>query len=405
MKEFFEQAWVRRIACAAAVSLFILVVYLGMRPSRDRLSDFTGYYTASTIVAHRTSIPDMYHDELFKQEVQQLGLRDTGMVMYVNPPPASLVMFPLVWLEPEQAKIVWNSLSVCIVLLICFLHSRWAGISDRFWHRLIFFGLLTCTLPFLRNLQRGQVYVLMLLFVLMLWRGITARRDALTGIPLGVLLLLKYFGWVFIVFLLVERRWKAAAYAVLAFAMGSAATLIVVGGETYAAHFRRLFSSFASYDAATTGLPNVAAFFGRFFVYHPEWNPAVLVNAPALATVLTLTSLLVMLMMTLRNREWREPPDRRFFAILVLAVLFTPLAAEHHFILLVPPVFFLLEQYLFSKEIHFMGLAGFGILVYAVLGWYAAGGAPAIAFVRLVGSIVTWVLLVRQGAGREPAQA
>jgi len=398
MNEISKKGWIRKIAVAGAFCLFVLVIYLGMRSTPGRLSDFTGYYTASSILAHRTSIPDMYRDELFTDQVRKLGLRDTGMVMYVNPPPVSLIMVPLVGLDPEKAKLVWNSLSVCIALLIYLLYTRWSGISDIFWHKLLLFGLLVCTLPFLRNLQRGQVYILMLLFVLMLWRGILTRNDLLTGISLALLLLLKYFGWMFIIFLAIERRWRAVAIAVLVFFLGSAATLYVVGGETYAAHVQRLFSSFASYDAAITGLPNVAAFFGKFLVYHSQWNTGVLVDSPGLATALTLMSLLAMLVVTLRKRQVEgEPPGRTFFGLLVLGVLFTPMAAEHHFILLVLPLFFLLEHFVATGEIHFSTLALPGILVYSILGWYDVGGAPLIAFVRLFGSVALWVLLVRRG--------
>ena len=392
--------WARWLFAFLALSAVVVSFVLASRQSPARLSDFAGYYTAARILLSGDSISSLYDDDQFKRNVKKLGLEDSTIVLYVNPPPVSFLMVPLELLKPDSAKTVWNLFTIALAFIAVYLARDFSLVPARSGTETLFFALLVCSIPFLRNLQRGQVYVMMTVLVLILWKGYASRNAWLTGSSLALLLLLKYFGWIFLITLAWEKRWKevaATAFSLVIFFMLSVAA---VGIETYRQHFIRLAASFQNLDVARSGLPSVPAFFGSIFVFDARWNPAPLANISGFAIFLTGVSLAMMLLLTLRRRVEHDPGAvvYRFSGLTVLAVLFTPLAAEHHYVLLSIPLFVVLTS---IPRKDFMRILLFAATTYLVLGWLPAlsiqsspGWMKLLSFGRLYGGISLWFMLV-----------
>lgn len=397
---------VRWLIAIGALAVIFLWYFYSSSHSSHRLSDFAGYYTAAKVVVSGDSVPSIYNDEWFKRRVQQLGMEDTSIVFYVNPPPAALIMVPLLWLDPGLAKAIWNILSILLVFIATLLVRRSGGNITPRGEPVIFLALLAISIPFFRNLQRGQIYMVMVIFVLLTWRGYSMRNSWLTGISLGLLLLLKYFGWMFLILFAIEKRWKDIAITTLVFWGGVAISISVLGLDIYRQHIERMFSSFHTLDVASSGLPSIPAFFGAFFVAHPQWNPHPLINVPSLALFLTLLTLVTTLMVTLRtmtNGTARENKST-FLALVILSVLFTPLAADHHYVIFSIPLymFALLAGQQRLNIARFISCAG---LMYLILGWFPApqigalpGWSKLVVFVRLYGGILLWLFFVADGS-------
>ena len=110
---------IARIAViVAVVAGSVVVVGRGMFHGRTGLSDFAGYYTASTIIARSDSAARMYNDAWFKDRIKGLGMTDSSMIMYVNPPPVALLMTPLIGQPPLSAKLLWNGFSLVLALFV-----------------------------------------------------------------------------------------------------------------------------------------------------------------------------------------------------------------------------------------------------------------------------------------------
>ena len=238
------------------------------------------------------------------------------------------------------------------------------------------------------------------LLVVILWRALLRNNPWQAGIALSLLLLLKYFGWVFLPLLALQRKWREVLITLCCVIAGTALTMVIVGPETYMAHFARLWYSFAAEDAFVTGLPCVPAFFGKLFVYHPLWNLYPVFNAPWLATLLTAGTLAVMLGFSLQRSA--RSFVQSFYSLIVVGVLFTPLAAEHHFVLLSIPFFAgILNMRPESGSLrHMIALSA---LAYMIFGWFPpappnmfVGWMELLAFPRLYGGVILWLLLVNQ---------
>ncbi len=377
-------------------------VGLGFFGSQSHLSDFTGYFTASRIVTRGDSIASMYNDAWFREQVKSVSTRDTNMLMYVNPPGISLVMIPLANLDPYRAKVFWNLLSLVLAGGIWYLGREMFGIRARPGYGMLFLGMLVVTIPFLRNLQRGQIYVLMLFLVLLFWKGLNDRKPWLAGCSLAMLLLLKYFGWMFIPLLIVERRWKELVFTLGTLVVGTGILLMVLGIEAYQSHIERLFASFRSMDVAVTGLPSIPALIGALVLSSPWLSTLRFFPSEVWIWIITVTLLLAMIYFTFRSTRAALPESqsRGFLAILMLSVLFTPLAAEHHYVLLVFPLWFMLSD-LLQRGVSWTMFPAFGLLSYAIFGWLPASVSPgghSLSFVfpylRLLAATMLWLMVV-----------
>jgi hypothetical protein len=219
---------------------------------------------------------------------------------------------------------------------------------------------------------------------------------------LTALFLVKYFGWMFLPLLLVEGRWKELGSTVAVLAAAGLGSILFFGPETYHQHFVRFAAAIDSMDFALTGLPSVPALLGSLFVGHPVWNPVPVAHVPWLAAALTVTTLLAFLLMTLFGARTVQPEGdgRRFMCLLILSVVFTPLAADHHFLLVSIPLFFFLRS-----DVH-VGTTGrwpllVVLMLYLTLGWFPRlpageydGWSKLLCFPRLYGALTAWFVLL-----------
>lgn len=375
---------------------------LGFSYSTNRLSDFAGYYTAARLFIEEDSLGLMYDDHWFKEQVEELGIDEPTVVMYVNPPSVSFLMLPVVWLDPFVAKAAWNAISVLLVMIVLLLARRSLMIPAHSGYSALLLVLLSSSIPFLRNLQRGQVYVLLLLLVLLLWIGYREDKPWLSGVSLALLLTMKYFGWMFLLLFAVERKWKYVGTTALSTVFALSFSVILFGPAMYVEHYGRLIAALRDMDFAITGLPAVQAFFGGLFVFHPWWNPNPVANLPWLASILTVAGLGSALMFTLRtNRETSiETNHHKFLALVTLSVIFTPLAADHHYILLALPLFVMVSSIDWQHQGHSLRI-GAALVSYLLIGWLPIPSAASldgwmklVGYPRLYGAVALWFLLV-----------
>ncbi len=387
----------RILLWGAVVSGCTILTTIGFTYSSHRLSDFAGYYTASKIfVTSQDTLSALYNDRAFILHASEFGIQESTFVMYVNPP--QIALLPLHMLDPFEAKLLWNCCSLFLLGVAFYLGMAYFNLSFNSRGTPILFGLLGCTLPFLRNLQRGQVYIFMLVLVLLVLTGMQRRSTWVTAVPLGLLIFLKYFGWMFLVYFIARRRWKELMATSSVLIVGLAIILFLFGVSTYSAHLETLERAFQNNDFAFTGLPSVYAFFGGLFSEHERWNPDPVADIPWLAQTLSVAMLVAGLYFSLRRSSSPNPVRIETNSLLVLSVIFTPLAADHHYLLLVPPLFLLLHE----RDRNLMQIVSAVAATFLLMGWYPSlpvkdfdGWSKIVCFLRLYGGVLLWVLIVR----------
>lgn len=149
-----------------------------------------------------------------------------GFAIYLYPPPFAVAVVPFALLPEPLGTWAWLG-----ALVACFLGGtallpvqpsvRWAVV-----------GLAAVSLPFLYGLKLGQVGPLLYLCFAIGWRaidrpvplGLSAAAGTLVKVQPALL-----FGW-----MLVTRRWSAAAVGAIAVGVAIALSTLVVGVQTWA---------------------------------------------------------------------------------------------------------------------------------------------------------------------------
>ena len=393
---------------AAIVVAGGLVTVYGFWSGARHMSDFAGYYTSARILVTDDSVSHMYDDAWFVNRMHRYGIPDSTLIMYVNPPPVAVVMTPLAWMPPVGAKIAWNAIGAVLLLVMFTVLRRLFNSPQDAFTTTLMAAIFFCTLPFLRNLQRGQLYILMLALLVLFVRGYLTDKPLLASVSLALLLLLKFFGWMFLLLFLAERRWKELGATALFVIVGTLIGLFVFGVDTYRAHIEVLGAAMARADFAFTGLPCVPALFGSLFTFHPLWNVNPVGDLPLLSSLLTAGSLAAMLIVTFARTPHNDMT--RLSAIAILSVIFTPLAADHHYILLFLPASYILVNTDFRQPDR-RELVLLVIVLILVLGWYPqpkmsmlAGLTKVFAFPRLYATVLLWSLLLRRNGRPNPAR-
>ncbi len=387
----------RKFGWILVISASTVITFYGFYLSSNSFSDFAGYYTSTKILLDADSTANLYDDEWFVSKMHSFGIPDSTFIMYVNPPPSAFIMIPVAWLQPLAAKIVWNSFNLIFLITAFYLllkFNNFSGASSKVQAIAAFFF---CTVPFLRNLQRGQIYILLLFFIILFFHGYLHGNAFLSSLSIAILFLLKYFGWMFFFLFIIEKRWKELGLSLLFIGIGFLFTLFIAGIETYEANFNVIIDAFNRKEFSLTGLPCIPAFFGALFTFHPQWNNNPALNISWLSSLFTAVSLLIMFIFSFIKTRKNTP--ERLSSILILSVIFTPLAADHHYMLLVLPAAYLIQR-------DFLDLNNLKILLmiavlYLLMGWYPefkmnllSGWGKLIAFPRLYAAVFMWLLLL-----------
>ena len=230
----------------------------------------------------------------------------------VYPPAFILASVPLALLPVTAASWLW----LCVLLASVIASMRIVGVRD--WRCLV----LAATSPVVvHGLWYGNLTLLLLLPLALAWRYREAARIA--GIAVGVAVAAKLFVWPLVVWLLLTRRFRAAAWAV-----GSAAVLVLgawaaVGFQGFRDYPRLLGAVQDVYAVRSVSLATVAGGFGA------PVTAAVAVSAVAGIVCLGVMALLV------RHTDG----DRRAFVVGVAAcVLASSIVWPNYIALLLVPI-------------------------------------------------------------------
>ncbi len=376
----------------------LVCIIVGFRYAGTRLSDFAGYYTAGRMFIEGRESGDLYDDAKFQEAMQSYGIHEPTIVMYVNPPTVSIPVVVVSWLPPFQAKFLWNLLSIVCMVASWHILVKALHVPDDSGYRMLLMFTLVGTVPFLRNLQLGQMYAFMVLLFSILLNSYLSRKVLVVALSFAGIVLLKFYGWIFLVMFAMQRRWREFWWSIAATAIGGGVCVLYFGGETYAVVFGKILSLSGSVDTASFALRSVAAPLSKLFVFNPQLNPHAISNIPTIPAIVPWVLLAGAVWLA---RETRENDSTCFSAFLVLSVIFTPLAADHHYILLAMPAFVLLASGPWREGQKWKRVI-IGVCIFLLFGWlpqlpdqYLEGVWVVLAYWRLYAAVVLFLLLVR----------
>jgi hypothetical protein len=377
------------IVMVLAVRFIQFSAAAAVRPSPG----FVAAYTAARLVYEGADASQFYDDDWF---IAQVGRFEPGIGdIFVNPPTTSLLLLPLAGFDYATARLIWTALNLLGLVAIVGWLLRQLQFKGLWVPAAISFALLYQ--PFYANMRGGQVYIFLLGLLLLVWHGYRHKKDALLGITLGLMLVLKLATPLLWPLLLVQKRWRALFWG---FASAGAVVLLSLpwlGVNAWIRHITIILKSGSRPESAVTAYQTVFSFFRHLLTYDAQWNPDPLLQLPALGAWLPWLAFAVLLGVSLVWAYKVGTHDQLFAAFTILSVILSPWALEHHYPLLFLPLAILTawvrrEPGYWPWVVWGLGL----VLIAAPLSYQVpllTGGRWAfLAYPRLYGALLLWGL-------------
>jgi alpha-1,2-mannosyltransferase len=206
------------LACAAAVA-WLLVVHLGAAPDQ-RLVDLDVYRLAGRAVTHG-------------QNLYAVRAHPPQLLPFTYPPFAALLAIPLSWGSFTVVGWLWTvgEVATTVAVTVIAFRRAWPRLG-RWWPLAagLTAGALQQMLPLRDEIKFGQVDELLVLLVLLDFALLLPRRGG--GILTGIAAAIKLTPAVFIVYLLVTGRRRAAAVALGTFAAATGLAAVVLPSDS-----------------------------------------------------------------------------------------------------------------------------------------------------------------------------
>ena len=252
---------------------------------------------------------------------------------------------PLALLRYEQAAVVWLLFQLGCLALSVVLLLRILGLAWRKPRVVAISFLMLGWWPLILDLWFGQLNLCLLVLFLAAWRVLRRRKDVSGGALLGSLLLLKMAGWPIVLWLALQRRWRAVWAAGLFWAAAHLLAIGLHGWEMVRDYYLKVGPQVGAIyhvreinlSAWTIGqrLFNES---GQDFVSLPLWKSPLLVKA--LTALVPLVVLILALRAAVRLRNF----DTAFALLMGIGVVLNPVAWQHYLLLAAPALALLLRR-------------------------------------------------------------
>jgi hypothetical protein len=358
---------------------------------------FASYYTSARLAMAGELDPRIYDNAWFQAREGELGLRND--IYGHQPPTMALVMIPVAWLSPASARAAWLALDLLWLALGGLLAAAAAARGARAGPAAVALMLILVALfpPLRAELRYAQIYTLMALWYAAWLYGFVTGRDWLCGAALAALALVKLAGAPLWLLLLAAGRWRACAWAAALWLAALVASLPLVGADTWRAYLGDRAGDLAANPVfGVTALQTLVSLLRQLFVYDPQYTPAPLVHAPALATALWIALAVVLVALTLAGA--RRAPLLSGCAALCVVVPLQPAGEQHHYVLLLAPLFvaIILARRLVTLSPAAVVLAAAGAALLLAPTYFLDNAAWAgwpralLAYPRLYGALLLW---------------
>lgn len=320
----------------------------------------------------------------------------------LNPPIFIVLTAPLGMVDFVPGWWLWSSLSLIagIIGLYVVVDEKVLGTSGgRGWYMLLAVPAMLTYYPVMANIQYGQIGLFLLLLMALAWRDLRHGKDIRAGMILGVAASLKLFIGLFVLALLVDRRWKASG------------AFIAVCGVMALVGF--IFLSAAGYRDYQVALTEVtwyatnwnASLTGLFYRLLGGADTPGLFAMPGLAAVMTGISSLIILAVTLavihkinilHSDSVMIRSDVLFAIVLIAMLLLSPLGWMYYFPVL---IISLAVSWHYCGAMSLRNIPLFGGLVFVILTFLPFGLLKTDKFMGGVewwwsGAIYSYALLI-----------
>ncbi|HEX3791487.1 MAG TPA: mannosyltransferase [Pseudonocardiaceae bacterium] len=336
--------------------------------------------TMIDLLVYRDGPPSILHGTLYDWRLAQYSQQFA--LPFTYPPFAAIVFLPLSWVPWGVVRIVWQVISVICLWWLVRLSLRLIGkdrisvadairldpVTEDAWRQraMLWTALLIWTEPVRTTLNYGQINLLLAAVVL---AGMVSTRPLLSGLSVGLTTGVKLTPALSGIYFLATKRWAAAAWSAVAFAVTVGVAYAVSPAQSTLYWFHLLSDTSRIGPVGSAINQSLRGALSRTVGYDVGSGPVWLAGA-AVAAVL----LFFALRASVRARDTLAGiVSVQFFTLLV-----SPISWSHHWVWMVPALLWLL----------YGRAAGGRLVMTTAVIWLVAVGSFLISFLlKMQGSI------------------
>ncbi len=173
--------------------------------------DFRAFYVAARSVLLNLD-PYLNPVTQFPELYAAINAEDSIASGFIYPPLAALLFLPLGFLSYGTAKIVFSALILVGLIGLCLLFAkkRNDGLSTPGEA----FLFVTCSFPLLSTFERGQIDLVIVLLTWLSFHFYRSQKLMQSALLLGLAICIKIFPAIVIIYYLIKRQFRVAAYAI-----------------------------------------------------------------------------------------------------------------------------------------------------------------------------------------------
>lgn len=331
------------VRAAERVALFLLVLFVCFhtlpRAWRSLITDFPNYYISARLAHDGYDTSRMYEWTWIEREKDHRSIDVPVIGLAPITPFSTLVMWPLTGLAPLTAKHVWIVTNLVLLVPLGWLLRSTTGLGYR--RIALAFAL---SVPFYRNLEYGQFYVLLLLLIVAACWAYLRGFSALAGVLVALGAACKIFPLLFFIFFLRRRDWRALAWGAVAALVTTALSVAVFGWNVHRTYLHEVLPwalHGGGLQPYITGA-SISGVLHYLFLSEPQWNPHPWHYSPLCYALLQpALQMLAMAPAILIIRREDNTPSRvllEWSALLTASLTISTIPASYNFVLMVLPI-------------------------------------------------------------------
>jgi hypothetical protein len=170
--------------------------------------DFMAFFTGAQLITHSPMmLYNLHSQQVTQQNIAPITRQLSLFIAFINPPFVALLFVPLLKLGLLNAYLVWLTINVLFLVVICFLGYRQINSSKPYIKILAIIGILTF-IPILTSLLIGQLSILLSLILLLTWIFLKKGWNFRSGLMLSLLLIKPQFLLLPFLAVIIQRRSK-----------------------------------------------------------------------------------------------------------------------------------------------------------------------------------------------------
>ncbi|NIL95818.1 MAG: DUF2029 domain-containing protein [Planctomycetales bacterium] len=337
------------VACAVEGPGFVR----SLRPAPTEGVDFfqewasaKNYFHGLPVYAsHRVTVPKYlgYRVAGDAAEVRGGGDRAVRLGLEVNahPPTSVLLALPFAGLDYRHATLAWNLVSLAALGASLWLLGRGLGVGWSPWALCPLIGLLLLCSPFRQQMNQGQLNLVLLLLLTLVWVTARSGRPVWCGVFLGLATAVKLFPGFLLLHFAIHRRWKIVASGLIALVAITLLTAVVLQPVTYTTYVAEVLPRVSGFRADWLNSSVVGLSTKLFHSLAQQRSLVPLWASDQLADLAGLLGCLAVMALwwyAQRRARGEGANDVTFGLSITTMLLLSPVTWDHYFLLLIIPL-------------------------------------------------------------------